>query len=344
MPTNQRIVVLAPNWLGDVVMALPAIRDLRRHFGQAHLTIAARLSVAKVFGAVPGVDDVLTFKGKKHEIAQLKAGRFDIAVLFPNSFRSAWIVWRAGIPKRWGYRSDFRRLLLTNAVRRPKERVHFGTYYQELVRQLGVENGPLAPKIELPVSVVEASRALLEKRGWAPNRPLIGIAPGAAFGHAKRWPARRFAALIAMARADLDAVCVLIGRDADRDASEAIEDALKDDRGLVINLVGHTELVPFMGVIANCSALVSNDSGALHVAAAMGIPVVAIYGPTSEQFSTPLTSREGAGDRVITISENVFCRPCWLRDCPIDHRCMKRIAPERVYASLRQLLRQETHA
>jgi heptosyltransferase-2 len=147
-----------------------------------------------------------------------------------------------------------------------------------------------------------------------------------------------------MASADLDAICVLIGRDADRDASQAIEDALKDGKHLVINLVGHTDLVSFMGVIANCSALVSNDSGALHVAAAMGVPVVAIYGPTSEQFSTPLTSQEGARDRVITISENVFCRPCWLRDCPIDHRCMKRIAPERVYASLRQLLQQETHA
>src|SRR5882762_5832265 len=102
----NRIVVLAPNWLGDVVMALPAIRDVRRHFASAHLTIAARSSVAKLFRAVPGVDDGLTFKGKKHEIAQLKAGHFDTAILFPNSFRSAWIVHRAGIPERWGYRAD----------------------------------------------------------------------------------------------------------------------------------------------------------------------------------------------------------------------------------------------
>jgi heptosyltransferase-2 len=341
-PSAKRIVVLAPNWLGDVVMALPAIRDIRRHFGNAHVTIAARSSVAKLFRAVPGVDDVLPFKGKKDEITRLKAGRFDTAILFPNSFRSAWIVRRAEIPQRWGYRADFRGPLLTTAVRRPKQRMHFGEYYQELVRELGIETGSLTPAIDLPSSIIESARTLLEQNGWTRDRPLIGIAPGAAFGHAKRWPANRFAALIAKAHQELGAACVLLGRDADRDASQAIEEALSGIRPM--NLVGRTELLSFMGVIANCSALVANDSGALHVAAAMGIPVVAIYGPTSEQFSRPLTSKEGADDRVVTISEDVFCRPCWLRDCPIDHRCMKRIPPERVYASLSQLLQKETHA
>jgi heptosyltransferase-2 len=340
----SRIVILAPNWLGDIAMALPAIRDLRRHFAHAHLTIAARSSVAKAFRAVPGVDDILTLKGQKDQTAQLRAGQFDVAILFPNSFRSAWTAHRAGIPQRWGYRSDFRGFLLTKAVARPKQRVHFGEYYQGLVRGLGIQTGPLTPKIELPTSIVEASKTLLKGRGWALDRPLIGIAPGAAFGHAKRWPPERFAALITMAGKELDATCVLLGSDTDRDASQAIEDALKDDRRLVINLVGQTALLAFFGVMANCSALVANDSGALHVAAAMGVPVVALYGPTSEQFSTPLTSQEGGSGRVVTISENVFCRPCWLRDCPIDHRCMRRIAPERVYASLRQLLQQETHA
>src|SRR5436190_2421163 len=149
----DRIVVLAPNWLGDVVMALPAIRDVRRHFAHAHLTIAARSSVAKLFRAVPGVDEVLAFKGKKHEIDQLKAGRFGTAILFPNSFRSAWIVRRAGIAERWGYRADFRGPLLTAAVRRPKQRVHFGEYYRELVRKLGIETCTLTPTIELPTSI-----------------------------------------------------------------------------------------------------------------------------------------------------------------------------------------------
>lgn len=341
---NQRIVILAPNWLGDIAMALPAIRDLGRHFSPGHVVVAARSPIAKVFRAVPGVNGILTFKGKKDDIAQLSAGQFDVAILLPNSFRSAWITRRAGIPERWGYRADFRGPLLTKAVARPKQRVHFGEYYQALVRGLGIETGPLTPKIELPASVVEASRTLLTERGWTPDRPLIGIAPGAAFGHAKRWPAKRFASLVAMARERLNATCVMLGSDADRDASQAIEEALNGDRRFVIDLVGRTELFTFFGVMANCSAIVANDSGALHVAAAMGVPVIALYGPTSERFSTPLTSQEGASGRVAAISEDVFCRPCWLRDCPIDHRCMKRIAPERVYASLRQLLEQETQA
>ena len=342
--SEQRVVVLAPNWLGDAVMALPAIRDLRRHFPSAQLTVAARPSVARLFRAVSGIDDILTFNKRKGEVAQLRSGQFDAAVLFPNSFHSAWIVRRAGIAERWGYRSDFRGLFLTRPVSRPKERLHVGEYYQQLVRALGIDAGPLTPQIELPRAVVETARRLLEERGWSAGQPLIGIAPGAAFGHAKRWPAERFAAVMASARKELDAACVLLGRDEDRDASRGIEDALQGDAGLVMNLVGQTELLTFIGVISHCSALLSNDSGALHVAAALGVPVVAIYGPTHERYSRPLTSIEEAGGRVATLSADVWCRPCWLRECPIDHRCMKRVSVDQVYASLRQVLQQETRA
>ena len=340
--TKPRVVLLVPNWLGDIVMALPAIRDVRRHFAGAHLTAAVRPTVAKLFRTVPGIDEVFILANRKNDVARLRSGQFDVAIIFPNSFRSAWIAWRAGIPERWGYRSDFRRLLLTKSVRRPKRRVPFAVYYQELVRGLDIETGPLTPQIVLPPEIVAASRRLLEERGWNGERPLIGIAPGAAFGHAKRWPAKRFAAVMTSAGEELDAVCVLLGLDSDRDATREIEDTLGVDRKLVINLVSQTELLMFMGVIGHCSALVANDSGALHLAAAMGVPVVAIYGPTTERYSRPLTSVEHADHRVATISADVWCRPCWLRECPIDHRCMKRIPAERVYASLRQLVQQET--
>jgi heptosyltransferase-2 len=343
MPTDQRVVLLAPNWLGDVVMALPAIRDVRRHFAGAHVAAAARPSVAKIFRFVSGIDEIVELE-PRGEVARLRAKNFDIAILFPNSFRSAWLVRRARIRERWGYRSDFRGPHLTWRARTPNQRVHFGEYYQELVRQFGVETGPLTPQLQLPSTLIESSRRLLVDRGWSADRPLIGIAPGAAFGHAKRYPPTHFASVIASIRDDIGATCVLLGRDDDRDASQAIEDSLKGDLRLVINLVGHTDLVPFIGVIANCTAFVANDSGALHVAAALGVPVVALYGPTSEKFSRPLFSRQGADDRVITMSHDVFCRPCWLRDCPIDHRCMRRISPEQVYASVRSLIQQEIRA
>jgi heptosyltransferase-2 len=318
------VVILAPNWLGDAVMALPAIRDVRRHFGAAPLTIAARSPVAALFKAVPGIDRIAVLDSK--DTPRLSA---DIGILLPNSFRSAWLLKRAGVKERWGYRSDFRSVLLTKAVRRPKQKVHFGEYYSNLVRQLGVQTGPLTPQLVVPAAVIGSAAKLLKEQGWNTGQSLIGIAPGAAFGHAKRWPATRFAELAVQLSQQLGAACVVLGRNEDRDAARDIPG---------INLAGRTDLLMLMGVLSHCSALVANDSGALHLAAALGVPVAGIYGPTDERYSAPLTSVESATHRVAALSEQVFCRPCFLADCPIDHRCMKRISTDRVYQSVRQFL------
>jgi heptosyltransferase-2 len=321
------ILVHAPNWLGDAVMALPAIRDVRRHFSGSSLTIAARPSVAPLFRAVSGIDrlEVLDAKGGAARLAA------DIGILLPNSFRSAWWLKRAGVKDRWGYRSDFRGVLLTKAVRRPGKKVHFGEYYSNLVRQLGIETGPLTPELAVPEATVEAAAKLLKDRGWTPGRLLIGVAPGAAFGHAKRWPPERYAQLADMVSRDAGALCVVLGRTEDRDAG-------RDVKG--INLVGQTDLMMLMGVLSHCRALVANDSGALHLAAALGVSVAGIYGPTDERYSTPLMSANGVRQKVVAVSEQVFCRPCFLADCPIDHRCMKRISTDRVYGFVRDVLQE----
>jgi heptosyltransferase-2 len=329
--TCERVVLFAPNWLGDAVMALPAVRDVRRHFAGQPLTIAARRSVATLFRAVPDIDRVTVLGSTDTKTGMLSA---DIGILLPNSFRSAWLLKRAGVKERWGYRADFRGPLLTRAVRRPKGKVHFGEYYSNLVRQLGIDTGPLTPRLAVPPATIAAASALLEECGWKPHQPLVGIAPGAAFGHAKRWPPKRFAELAASVAGELGATCVVLGLREDRDAA-------RDVPG--INLVGRTDLMMLMGVLSHCRALVANDSGALHLAGALGVPVAGIYGPTDERYSTPLTSVEGASHRVAAISEPVFCRPCFLADCPIDHRCMKRIPVSRVFDSVRRFL-QETHA
>src|SRR5205823_1977521 len=172
-----------------------------------------------------------------------------------------------------------------------------------------------------------------------PSQTLIALAPGAAFGHAKRWPPKRFAALADLLANDLGAACVLLGREDDRDAGTALESSVCSKPATrLINLIGQTDLLMLMGVLSHCRALVANYSGALHVAAAMGIPVSAIYGPTDERYSLPLTSSTSSPESVHAIFHPVFCRPCGLRDCPIDHRCMKRISPERVFESVRQQL------
>ena len=317
------IVVLAPNWLGDAIMALPAIRDLRRHFSAHPFAVAARPSVAPVYRAVPGIDRVVVLD-RGTEASQLEG---DLGILFPNSFRSAWMLKRSGVKERWGYRSDFRRPLLTRSVRKPRGRVSFPEYYSHLVRQLGVDTGPLTVQLDAPASAKAAALELLADRGWQPGRPLVGIAPGAAFGHAKRWPSKRYAELASRMLAE-GVSCVIVGRSEDRDAA-------RDITG--IDLIGRTDLTTLMGVVSWCSVVVANDSGALHLAAALGVPVVGIWGPTDERYSKPLTPSDDART-LETISEPVFCRPCFLADCPIDHRCMKRIPTERVHAAVRRFL------
>jgi heptosyltransferase-2 len=322
MSAQTCVVVVAPNWIGDAVMALPAIRDVRRHFSSAHLAVVAREPVATLFRSVPGVDEITASEN-------LGRVRGDIGILFPNSFRSAWLLKRAGVKERWGYRSDMRGVLLTRGIRLLRKRVHFGEYYQRLVRELGIETGPLTPTLVAPASKIDAAAKLLAAHGWTPGRKLVGIAPGAAFGHAKRWPGDRYAALASSLRNDLGAMCVVLGRSEDREAAGGIEG---------IDLIGKTDLLTLMGVLLHCSAVVANDSGALHLAAALGVPVTGIYGPTSERYSVPLSSYETPGYRVRAVSHKVFCSPCFLRDCPIDHRCMRRIAIDQVFDIVREQL------
>jgi heptosyltransferase-2 len=322
------IVIMAPNWLGDAIMALPAIRDVRRHFSGQPLSIAARPSIAPIFRAVRDIDRVIVLERGK-ESSQLGG---DIGILLPNSFRSAWILKRAGVKERWGYRSDFRRPLLTRSVSRPRGRVSFPEYYSYLVRQLGIATGPLTVQLQAPAAASAAAMALLQQRGWQPGQPLVGIAPGAAFGHAKRWLPKRFAELASLL-IGAGVPCVILGRSEDRDAARDIQG---------IDLIGKTDLTMLMGVVSHCTVVVANDSGALHLAAGLGVPVVGMWGPTDERSSTPVTPYEDART-VAVISESVFCRPCFLADCPIDHRCMKRIPTERVHDAVRRFL-QESHA
>lgn len=319
---------MAPNWLGDAIMALPAIRDVRRHFLSQTLSVAARPSIAAVFRAVPDVDRIVVLDGG-HDETQLRG---DIGILLPNSFRSAWVLKKAGVKERWGYATDFRRPLLTRAVRKPRGRVSFPEYYSHLVRQLGIETGPLTAHMKVPDATRAAALEFLQQRGWQPGQPLVGIAPGAAFGHAKRWSPKRFAELASLLT-DAGVTCVIVGRSEDRDAA-------RDIGG--IDLIGQTDLTMLMGVLSHCSVVVANDSGALHLAGGLGVPAVGIWGPTDERYSTPVTPFHDART-IATISESVFCRPCFLADCPIDHRCMKRISTERVHAAVRRFL-QESHA
>jgi heptosyltransferase II len=332
-PTVPRFVVFAPNWLGDTVMALPAIADVRRAVPEASLVVAARTAIAPLFSMVRGIDDVVELKRGRTPFSALgqKGVRplFDVALLLPNSFQSALTAWRAGVPERWGYRTDWRGPLLTQAIDAPSG-VHQVEYYQRLVSALGFPNAqrPAQPHIALSDELRETGIRELKGAGWDGRRPLVALAPGAAYGGAKRWPSASFANL-ARALADDGIQTVMVGGRGDLPVAREIEAAPGGD--VVLNLMA-TDLPTLAGILAACRALVSNDSGAMHLGAALGVRVTAVFGPTDERLTRP------AGDAHAVLTHPVWCRPCMMRECPIDHRCMRGIGVDRVVGAVRKML------
>lgn len=335
-PPIERLVIRAPNWLGDAVLALPAMAAARAHFAGVEITVAAPAGIAALFReeTIARPDRVLDLPGKHSEVtAALRSGGFDACLLFPNSFRAAWQARRAGIPHRWGYGTAYRRWLLTRVSRKPArgDVRHQADYYRALVQGLDIPADQAAshglPLVRpTPASVARAD-ALLRQHGWTDGDPFLAMLPGAAYGQAKQWPADRMAETAARLARERGLRCVLLGASHDTPAARAIESWLRaaapEQAGRVIDLVGRTSLGALAGVLDRAAVCVSNDSGGMHLAAALGRPVVAIFGPTDEHATAPL------GNHTVLV-EPVFCRPCQLRDCPIDHRCMKRISVQRV--------------
>jgi len=331
----ETMVVLTPNWLGDAVMALPALAAVRRHDPDAALIVAARPSTAALFRMVPGVDRVLPLDARSRRadaeaLARISADR---ALLLPNSFGSAWAARSAGIAERWGYASDFRRLLLTKAIGKPRGRMHQSEYYLALVSALGMAPTGERPRIVVPDEAIGRAAGLLAKHGIGDGTVIVGMAPGAAYGGAKQWPPVRFGRLAQLLYERHGVVSVLVGAGGDRSAGLEIEPGPH-----VVDLIGQTDLAVLAGVMARARAFVSNDSGAMHMAAAAGLPVTAIFGATDERATAPLAAAAASAPAHEILTSDVFCRPCMLRECPIDHRCMKRIAPERVCEAVERQL------
>lgn len=341
----KRLVVRLPNWLGDIVMALPALRAVRARWPDAHLAGALPRPFAPLAEAAGGFDAVVPLvpargwrdrEAAAADTAALAAGGFDAALLLTNSFGSAWLVRRAGIPERWGYGGTLRSRLLTRAVPRPRRRApvvrHHAQYYARLVEALGCRVDLDLYRIAVPAAWRQAAVRRLASRGVSAEDEIVAFAPGAAYGCAKRWPPPLVAAVIDRVARDLGAVPVLVGTPADRPTAQAIQSVLaaRPPAGepiRVVDLVGETDVPTLAGVMAQARAFVSNDSGAMHLAAAAGTPVVAVFGPTDEHETAPL------GPHVVVRSP-VWCRPCLRRECPLDHRCMRTIDPADVYGAV----------
>lgn len=308
------------------MLSLPAVRDARRNFPEARIEVLARPWVAALYEAVSEVDGVRTSRAFRENVRALR-GSFDAALLLPNSFASALEVFLARIPERWGYAADGRGWLLTRRARVPREargrsQVH---YYRAMLEGVGLSLSA-APETALRCPEAWHARAgeLLGADG-----PWVGINPGAYFGSAKRWIPARYAAVGDLLAARAGARVVVLGGAAERPLSESIAGAMRVPARV---LCGETTLPELVGVLSRLALLVTNDSGPMHVAAALGIPIVAVFGPTDWRETAPVTERQRL------VRESVPCAPCLLRDCPIDHRCMRSITVERVARAAFSLL------
>jgi heptosyltransferase II len=335
-----RVLIRGTNWIGDVVMTLPAIAAVRRTWPRARISVLAKPWVAEVYRLCPDVDEIIPFHepgrhagimGKWRLAADIRGWRFDCAILLQNAIEAGILARLASIPLRVGYNSDGRGALLTHSVRRTPEirRVHQIDYYLAMVRAVGCLPAGRDVRLSPGADYAAIAQRLFAEYGREANRPLIGIAPGAAFGPAKKWFPERFAAVADRLIDDTGAQAILFGSAGDRESTAAVAQSARHP---LIDVAGKTNLKEAMAVIARCNLFLSNDSGLMHVAGALGIPTIAIFGSTNPATTSP------AGEKSIVIHHDVECAPCLKPVCPTDFRCMKMIGAEEVYVAARRLL------
>lgn len=335
-----RLLVVGPSWVGDMVMAQSFLRLLRQQHPDAHLAVMAPAWSRALIQRMPEVDSSIESPfahgdlslGGRWKLGRQLAGRFDVAYILPNSFKSALAPFFAGIPRRVGWQGEHRNLLLTDC--RKLDPVRYPLMVERFVA-LAVAAHQELPAYQAPrlISDRETALAAAASLGIEPGERVLALCPGAEFGDAKQWPLEHYAQLADFAVKDGWQVWVL-GSSNDREAGRHILGAVETaSQPHCVDLTGKTSLGQAIDLLSLAAATVSNDSGLMHIAAAVGSPLVAVYGSTSPDFTPPLA------DRVKSLSTDIECRPCFERRCPLGHkRCLTEISPERVYGSLLELL------
>lgn len=334
----MKIVVRVPNWIGDSILAVPAIESISRNYSDAQVWVLTKEWVKDLFdsysfikGVIPLSETNKNLKNLNESAQRIKKLNFDLGVLLTNSFVSAFLFYLAKIPQRWGYSRDGRGILLTKSISLKKEESssHQVNTYLDLICGLGLKTNP--PQLSLPLTQEEKQKAreTLLSLNIDLELPLIFLHPGASYGPAKRWPVRKYAALATLLQEKKKANILLIGASEDSGLAESITSSMAKKP---VNLAGKTSLRLLAGLISHANLFITNDSGPMHMANAMKIPVIAIFGPTDPKTTGPFQ------EPATVIKKEPACWPCRYRTCPFDHRCMITILPDEVFQACQHYL------
>jgi heptosyltransferase-2 len=331
MESPHNILVRMPNWIGDLVMATPVLTDLRIAFPKASITAMCRKPICDLLKHDEAIDELFCFTKPSNDflrrddlrdiIAKISAGKYDLGVLLANSFSSAWWFWQGKVKRRIGYSAHLRRFLLTDPIPYGRKHEHQVLSYKKILLPLGIPISKTAPRLYVAAKEVEESKELLYQRGYVKGKKLIGINPGAAYGSAKCWPPERFRSLAQRILEKADAYVVFFG---DATTAGLVKEISRGLSEKVIDLAGVTSLRELACIIKDCDVLVTNDSGPMHIGAAFGVPLVALFGSTDDELTGPYGQKENV------IHKRVQCSPCFKRVCPIDFPCMKEIGVDEV--------------
>ncbi|HBF42796.1 MAG TPA: lipopolysaccharide heptosyltransferase II [Desulfobacteraceae bacterium] len=339
----KRILIRATNWVGDVVMTMPALEAVKENFPESSITVLAKPWVISLFEDHPSVNEIIPYrKGEGlvdfseviRIIGLIRRGKYDLAILFQNAVEAALLAYLGSVRFRVGYNTDGRGLLLTHRIIRNNRilKVHQVEYYLSILRAVGWKATGRDPCLYVAQKDSERAVALLSSNGIKQKDFIVGISPGAIFGGAKRWPVDRFARIGDWAVERWDAKVLIMGAQKEMNICRMLCDSMSHTS---FNVCGRTSLGEAMGLVGLCRFFVTNDSGLMHIAAALGVPTLAIFGSTDPVTTGP------RGTRTRIVKHDIDCAPCLKHECPTDHRCMLSIEAEEVWKEM-EILRGKT--
>lgn len=334
-----------PNWIGDLVMATPVLADLRKAYPNANITAMCRSPVCDLLREDPNINELFCFSKtsgfsrrdeRRNIIEKLRKGKYDLGVLLTHSFSSAWWFWLGKVQNRIGYECNGRGILLTHKVPLPENihGQHLVVTYKMLLQPLGIPISNTAPKLFLAPKEVEEASQLLKQHGLSKKSMIVGINPGATYGSAKCWLPERFREVTGKLLQDPHLFVVYFG---DQATASLVKEICQGLPPRVINLAGLTSLRELASLISLCDVLLTNDSGPMHIADALGTSIIALFGSTSEVVTGPYIKGK-------VLHKHVECSPCYQRTCPIDFKCMKRIEAAEVFQEIMTILEADRKA